>query len=101
MPFAAPYLLSLCEAAQESRFTFGVATRLGDRSSTFKIDSTKLIHSVVTFSPARESVAIEFLQEFQKVVGISNQSNPPLMGVCSPLTDGTSVEPVLSVQPSL
>jgi hypothetical protein len=76
---AAPYLISLCDAAQNSDFSFGVASRLGTQSSTFNVDAAKLIHSIVTFSPASESVAIEFLHEFQKVWGIEYLGKVPLI----------------------
>ena len=75
MASAAPYLLALCDTAKNSTFSFGVATRLGAQSSKFEIDAAKLIHSMVTFSPAPESVAIEFLQEFQKVGGVQHLCN--------------------------
>jgi len=96
MPLIAPYLLSLCDAAQGSNFSFRLATRLGTQSSPFNIDATKLIHSVVTFSPAPESVAIEFLQEFQKLPGIDHLGNPLLISSTSPLADAVPVEAVLS-----
>jgi len=77
MPFVAPYLISLCDAAGKSRFSFGVATRLDTQDPTFNIEATKLISSIVTFSPAQESVAIEFLQKFQKIPGIRHLGNIP------------------------
>jgi len=62
MPFAAPYLISLCDTVANSDLSLGVVTRLGVQSSTFKLDAAaRLIKSIVTFSPTSESVAIEFL----------------------------------------
>jgi len=71
MTLAAPYLLALCNAAHDSDFSFGVAVRLGMESSGFEVETTKLIDSIVKFSPATESVAIEFLQQFQNVPGVN------------------------------
>jgi hypothetical protein len=76
-----PYLISLCDAAQNSGFSFGAASRLDTQSSTFSVDAAKLIHSIVTFSPASESVAIpvELLQEFQKASGMKYLGSVPLI----------------------
>jgi hypothetical protein len=80
MPLAAPYLISLCDAVANSDLSLGVVTtRLGVQSSTFKLDAATLIKSIVTFSPASESVAIEFLFELQKVSGFGDLSNVPLI----------------------
>ena len=79
MPLAAPYLISLCDAVENSDLSLGVVTRLGVQSSTFKLDAARLIKSVVTFSPASESVAIEFLFELQKVSGFGDLGNVPLI----------------------
>jgi hypothetical protein len=77
----ASYLLSLCDATQESCLSFGSATRLDSdtQDSAFKVDVTKVIHSIVTFSPAPESVAMQFLQEFRNVSGIKHLGNSPLI----------------------
>jgi hypothetical protein len=72
MALMAPYLLAFCEVAQESNIDFGPARRLGTQSPTFSVQATRVIHSLVTFSPARESLAIEFLGEFQKVSALSH-----------------------------
>ncbi|KAI9571790.1 hypothetical protein HD554DRAFT_2312089 [Boletus coccyginus] len=72
VPLVAPYLLSLCKVVENSDFSFGVVSRLGTQSSTFQLDAAKLIHSIVEHSPASESVALEFLREFQKISGIYN-----------------------------
>jgi len=63
----APYLLSLCKAVQNSDFSFGVVSRSGAQSSTFQLDAAKLIYSIVEYSPASESVALQFLSQFQKI----------------------------------
>jgi hypothetical protein len=76
----ASYLLSLCDATQESCLSFGFATRLdSDQDSAFKVNITKVIHSIVTFSPAPESVAMKFLQEFHNVSVIQHLGNSPLI----------------------
>jgi hypothetical protein len=72
MALKAPYLLALCDAAQASDMDFGLARRLGTQSSTFDVPATRVIHSLVTFSPASETVAVEFLVEFQKVSALSH-----------------------------
>ncbi|KAI9573805.1 hypothetical protein HD554DRAFT_2325537, partial [Boletus coccyginus] len=72
MPLVAPYLLSLCKAVENSDFSFGVVSRLSTQNSTFQLDAAKLIHSIIEHSPASESVALEFLSEFQKIRGIYN-----------------------------
>ena len=79
MTLKAPYILALCEAAQRSSVTFGLATRLGAQNSSFNICAAKVIHSIVTFSPATERVALEFLNEFQKVYCLRHLGSvPPL-----------------------
>jgi hypothetical protein len=77
MPLAAPYLLSLCEAVEYSDFSFGVVSRLDTQKSTFELDAAKLIHSIVKYSPASESVAMEFLFEVQKISGINDSGMFP------------------------
>src|SRR6267143_1141452 len=100
MPLASLYLLALCDTAQSSNFSFGVASRLGTQSSTFNIDTAKLIHSIVKFSPASESVAIEFLHEFHKVPGITHLGNFVFMQeLISGLME--TVSPVVSLQSEL
>ena len=96
MNLKAPYILALCEAAQQSSVTFGPATRLGTQSSTFNIDTAKVIHCIVRFSPATESVAIQFLNEFEKVSRLRHLGSVPLLSEYSPLADGVPVAPVLS-----
>ena len=70
MPLVAPYLLSLCKAVENLDFSFGVVSRFGAQSSTFQLDAAKLIHSIVEHSPASESVALQFLSQFQKIWSI-------------------------------
>jgi hypothetical protein len=50
--------------------SFGVAIRIGASSSMFNVESTKVIHVLLTFSPASDLMAREFLKELQKVSGI-------------------------------
>ena len=68
----AQYLIALCDAAQGKDESFGIAVRNGASHSKFKIETTKVIRSVLTFSPASESVAVEFINELAKVPGISH-----------------------------
>lgn len=82
MTLRASYLLALCDAAQESDLSFGPATRLGATTSTFDIPANKVIHSLVTFSPASESVAIEFLNEFEKVRCLKHLGRFLLLSEC-------------------
>ena len=79
MPLAAPYLISLCDAVVNSDLSLGVVTRLGFQSSKFELDAAKVIKSIVTFSPASENVAIEFLFELQKMSGFIDLGNVPLI----------------------
>ena len=79
MPLAAPYLISLCDAVAKSDLSLGVVTRLGFQSSKFELDAARFIKSIVTFSPASESVTIEFLFELQKVSGFRDLGNVPLI----------------------
>jgi hypothetical protein len=64
MSLKAPYLLALCDVVPPG--VLGVAARLGTQSSIFNLDAARLIRSIVRFSPATESVAIEFLGELRK-----------------------------------
>jgi hypothetical protein len=84
MTSKAQYILALCEAAQQSG-AFGLATRLGTQSSKFDVDAAKVIQSIVSFSPATESVAIEFLNEFKKVPFLRPLGSVPLLSEHSPL----------------
>jgi hypothetical protein len=77
MPGVAQYLIALCAAAQEKGESFGIAVRIGASHSKLKIEATKVIHSILSFSPAPESVAVEFLNELAKVHGMSH------LGECS------------------
>ncbi|KIM36522.1 hypothetical protein M413DRAFT_288172 [Hebeloma cylindrosporum] len=77
----AEYLISLCTLAQESGESFGIAMRIGALTSQFNVEASKVIHSIVTFSPAPASVAIEFLNELEKVKGIAFLVVPVRSGV--------------------
>ena len=57
----AQYLISLCTLAQESQESFGIAMRIGASNSKFNFEATNVIYSIVTFSPAPDAVAVEFL----------------------------------------
>ena len=64
----AEYVLSLCNAVDAHQtLSFGLAVRIGTQTSTFNVEACKVIHSIVTFSPAPESVSVEFLNELEKV----------------------------------
>jgi len=67
----AEYLISLCTLAQESQESFGIAMRIGASNSKFNVEATKVIHSILTFSPAPDAVAVEFLNELEKVKDIA------------------------------
>jgi hypothetical protein len=75
MSSAAPaqYLITLCNAAQQPDLEepFGVVVRIGLSDSKFKAATTKVIHSILTFSPAADAVAVEFLNELSKVTGMA------------------------------
>jgi hypothetical protein len=64
------YILALCTAIQESGESLGVAVRTGSSTSVFNVEATKVIHGILTFSPAPDSMAIEFLNEIAKVSGM-------------------------------
>lgn len=67
----ADYLISLCTTAQESNESLGIAMRIGASTSKFNVEATKVIHSILTFSPAPNAVAVEFLNELEKVKDIA------------------------------
>ena len=67
----AEYLISLCTIAQECQESFGIAMRIGASNPKFNVEATKVIHSLLTFSPAPDTVAIEFLNELEKVKDIA------------------------------
>ena len=67
------YLITLCTAVQQSDEPFGVAVRIGSSNSKFNAVATmKVIHSILTFSPAPDAVAVEFLHELSKVTGMAS-----------------------------
>jgi hypothetical protein len=55
----------------ESGIYFGLATRIGSSNPTFKIETTKVVHSILTFSPAPDTVAKDFLNDLEEVRGMS------------------------------
>ena len=67
----AEYLISLCTLAQESQESFGIALRIGASNCKFNVEATKVIHSILTFSPAPDAVAVEFMNELERVKGIA------------------------------
>jgi hypothetical protein len=75
---AAPYLLSLCDLATTSEFSFGIVSQLHTQTSTFRVEASRLIHDIVAFSPASEIVAMEFLHEFEKVSYLQDLGKLPL-----------------------
>ena len=64
------YLLTLCTVVQESNESLGVAVRIGSSISEFNVEATKVIHAILTFSLAPDSMAVEFLNELTKVSGM-------------------------------
>lgn len=86
MTLKASYILALCEAAQQSNVGLGLATRLCTQSSMFNVDAAKVIHSIVQFSPHKESVALEFLNKVQEASRLRHLGRVPLLPEYSPLT---------------
>jgi len=74
----AQYLISLCIVVQQSNESLGIATRIGSTNSIFQFEASKVIHSILTYSPAPDTVAVEFLNELQKINGISLLGNAHL-----------------------
>ena len=64
------YVVTLCTTVQESGESLGAAVRIGWSISNFNVEATKVIHGILTFSPASDSLAIEFLNELAKVSGM-------------------------------
>ena len=99
MILAAPYLLSLCDLAKISGFSFGIISRLYTQTSTLKVEASRLIRDIVTFSPASESMAIEFLYEFEKVSYLKDLGMPNVPLVTLIKTDHFPiVRPVRSLE---
>jgi hypothetical protein len=70
------YILSLCDTINnQSDISFGIAVRIGTKDSIFQFETSKVIYSIVNFSPAAESVSVEFLNEFEKVDGLEPLGN--------------------------
>ena len=66
----AQYIISLCNIAQQHE-SFGVAVRIGSSDSRFNVAAKKTIHSVLTFSPALDTMAMEYLNELAKIPNLS------------------------------
>ena len=67
----ADYVLALCEAINASPvISLGTAVRI-DTPNSFENDASKIIQSLVTFSPAPEAVPVEVLNELQKIDGLA------------------------------
>jgi len=66
------YLLTLCTTVQEANKSFSVAVRIGMSDLKFNIESTKVIHSILTFSPAPDLMAAEFLNKLERVSGMAD-----------------------------
>jgi hypothetical protein len=67
----ADYLISLCTIVQQSNESLGIATRIGSTDSMFQFEASKVIHSILIYSPAPDMVAVEFLNELRKINSIS------------------------------
>jgi hypothetical protein len=52
----------------------------------FNVDAAKVIHSIVQFSPHKESVALEFLNKVQEASRLRHLGRVPLLPEYSPLT---------------
>ena len=76
------YVLALCTATQDSDESLGVAVRIDSLTSKFNIKATKVIHDILTFSPAPDSMAIEFLNELAKVSRLRYLGEQSLSGFC-------------------
>jgi len=73
----AQYLISLCTTGQQLNQSFGLAIRIGTSNPKFQFETTKVIHSILMFSPSPDTMAVAFLNELEKVKGIS------FLGKCS------------------
>ena len=92
----AGYVLSLCEAVDaEPNLTLGTAVRIGMPNSSFNVEASKIIHSLVSFSLASETVAVEFLNELEKVLGMAPLGNFSVW-MLTGVTESCEVQPVLS-----
>ena len=64
------YLFTLCTAVLKFDESLGVAVRIGSSISKFNVDATKVILGILTYSPAPDSMAVEFLNQLAKVSGM-------------------------------
>jgi hypothetical protein len=95
------YVLSLCNAVnQQPNLTLGITLRLSSQNSSFERPAHKVIHSLVTYSPAPESVSVEFLNELEKVSSLKELGNLPV-NQDLPLPNRITVCPVLARQSEL
>ena len=72
------YVLALCNAAQESGESFGVAVRIHASTLKFNVEAIKVIGSIVAYSPAPNSIAIKFLNSLAKISGMEYLGEYPL-----------------------
>ena len=91
----AQYLISLCTTAQQLNQSFGLAIRIGASNPKFQFETTKVIHSILMFSPAPDTMAVEFLNELEKVKGISFLGKCSLHSCILLLIQARTVKPVL------
>ena len=99
IPATAPYLQALCNVTQLQNIPndiFGVAIRLGVQHSAPNLPAARVIHSLVEFSPAAETLAIEFLNEFRKVTPFETLGSISLIFEYLLLVDHITVGLVLS-----
>jgi hypothetical protein len=104
MPLKAPYILALCEAAQQPEVVvpFGVVIQIGGprggQGTSYTFGALCLIQSIVLHSLARETVATEFLKEFHEVSCLKDIGSVPLLSEFSPLADRVPVAPLLDAE---
>jgi hypothetical protein len=73
---SSPYAIPL--TTSQILLSFGIDMRIGAKDSIFQFEASKVIHSIVSFSPAADSVSVEFLNEFEKVDGLGPLGNPSI-----------------------
>ena len=91
----AQYLIPLCTTAQQLNQSFGLAIRIGASNPKFQFETTKVIHSILMFSPAPDTMAVAFLNELEKVKGISFLGKCSLHSCILLLIQARTVKPVL------
>ena len=65
-------IIALCNAVEGSGNSLGAAVGLGTSTSQFRIEVAKVIHSIVIFSPARDAVSVDFLEQLGKIKDVSH-----------------------------